>query len=223
MSAPIFTATRRSDGKTISEPLVWMHNVWDDGCGSWFFMGKNPEWETLWPDCPRYTHSADNAQTFVAAFVEGLQWAINEDRPTLSDPHTDSYGVYEGDVRKDYEPGDDDDEYCDWMDYTITGWRETEEVIGEWKKVGVVGVDAGTLYLGDPCYVLQDGASHREEGAQWAERLTENNFEPTQLNYRMGHAGLGVLVGTGYGDGCYDVEVKRTEDGRVAAVRVVFI
>jgi hypothetical protein len=33
---------------------------------------------------------------------------------------------------------------------------------------------------------------------------------------------VNVLVGAGYG-GVYDVEVKRTDDGRVAAVRVVFV
>jgi hypothetical protein len=96
--------------------------------------------------------------------------------------------------------------------------------ISEWEKVGVVGVDAGTLYLGDPCYVLGERASHKAEGDAWCEQSKAAGYPSTlQLNYRMGHAGLAVLVGTGYGDGCYDVEVKRTDDGRVAAVRVVFI
>jgi hypothetical protein len=37
------------------------------------------------------------------------------------------------------------------------------------------------------------------------------------------HAGLGVTVSTGYGDGLYPVEVKRTSKGRIAEVRIVFI
>jgi hypothetical protein len=44
-----------------------------------------------------------------------------------------------------------------------------------------------------------------------------------QLRYRKGHDGAGVAVGTGYGDGAYPVQVTYTDDGRVAAVRVVFI
>ena len=38
----------------------------------------------------------------------------------------------------------------------------------------------------------------------------------------MGHAGLGVSVSSGYGDGVYDVFVKR-KDNRIAEVKVVFI
>jgi hypothetical protein len=44
-----------------------------------------------------------------------------------------------------------------------------------------------------------------------------------QMNYRMGHPGLGVAFRSGYGDGCYPVYGRKNEDGRVAEVRIVMI
>jgi hypothetical protein len=44
-----------------------------------------------------------------------------------------------------------------------------------------------------------------------------------QLNYKMGHAGVGVVTSSGYGDGCYPVIAKiEKESGRVKEIRVVF-
>ncbi len=98
--------------------------------------------------------------------------------------------------------------------------------MSQWEKVGVVGVDAGLLWLGDPCYcVTPDRDEHPAK--TWDEfcnklKNTEKN-RVTQWNYKMGHEGLGVSVSTGYGDGCYDVFVKRNHEGRIAEVKVVFI
>lgn len=44
-----------------------------------------------------------------------------------------------------------------------------------------------------------------------------------QFNYDLGHAGLGVCVSTGWGDGTYGVYVRRSEENRIAEVRVVFM
>lgn len=44
-----------------------------------------------------------------------------------------------------------------------------------------------------------------------------------QLKYKMGHAGIGVVSSTGYGDGCYEViGTIEKETGRVKEIRVVF-
>ena len=93
-----------------------------------------------------------------------------------------------------------------------------------WVKVGQIGVDAGLCWLGDPCYILQ-GDRPKDVGKDWdafCERLFKNgSHDFHQFNYDAGHAGLGVCVSTGYGDGVYDVEVKK-QDGRVKEVRVKF-
>jgi len=91
------------------------------------------------------------------------------------------------------------------------------------EKVGEIGVDAGLCWIGDPCYVMSPDASNRFES--WDEFLTTLNKTEkdgaAQFNYRAGHPGLGVCVGTGHGDGTYDVIVRRVK-GRVMEVRVIF-
>ena len=41
-----------------------------------------------------------------------------------------------------------------------------------------------------------------------------------QLNYKMGHAGVGVAFSSGYGDGCYPVFAEYNDDGRVIRVTI---
>lgn len=44
-----------------------------------------------------------------------------------------------------------------------------------------------------------------------------------QLNYARGHAGAGVAVSSGYGDGVYPVYAHYNKEGRVKKVEIVFI
>lgn len=91
-----------------------------------------------------------------------------------------------------------------------------------WEKVGEVGVDAGLMWLGDPCYVLHEEKKPKDIGKDWEDFCSQMGDEDAvQFNYDLGHAGLGVCVRTGYGDGVYPVEVKR-KDGRVKEVRIRF-
>lgn len=98
----------------------------------------------------------------------------------------------------------------------------------EWQEVGQIGVDAGLCWIGDPCYcVTPDATEHPAQTwsdfclALWDDG--DSSVDVKQWNYKMGHAGLGVSVSTGYGDGTYPVYVKRNAEGRIAEVRVVFI
>lgn len=96
----------------------------------------------------------------------------------------------------------------------------------EWEKVGVIGVDAGLCWIGDPCYILhRDDDKYIAIGKNWREFCSnfENYPVMKQFHYDMGHPGLGFCVSTGYGDGSYDVFVKRNNEGRIAEVKVVFI
>jgi len=104
----------------------------------------------------------------------------------------------------------------------------------EWEKVGVIGVDAGLCWIGDPCYIISDRCD-AFDNRDWSkfldilwkrEEIAKEAGNPgtAQLNYQHGHAGLGVCVNTGYGDGMYDVFVKREpHENRIAEVRIVFI
>lgn len=89
-----------------------------------------------------------------------------------------------------------------------------------WEKVGTMGVDAGLCWVGDPCYIMGDDASHRVR--KWTDFCHAlhgedgNGGAPQQFP-------AGVVVPTGYGDGEYDVFVKYGHEGRVAEVKVVFM
>jgi hypothetical protein len=96
------------------------------------------------------------------------------------------------------------------------------------KHIGEIGVDAGLCWIGDPCYILHADPRPKAIGKDWGEFcdiLHEDDQYPTcmQFNYDPGHAGLGVVVSTGYGDGVYPVYAEFNEDGRVARVWVEFI
>lgn len=99
-----------------------------------------------------------------------------------------------------------------------------------WEKVGEVGVDAGLLWLGDPCYFLdtRGGAVTFVEqtiGARYSDDELYGKFcdalgneQPTVKSFGP----AGAAISTGYGDGVYPVEIRRGDDGRVMEVRVRF-
>lgn len=91
------------------------------------------------------------------------------------------------------------------------------------KKIGMIGVDAGLCWIGDPCYVFGEDAT--KKWPKWSDFCdTIKDEYPTiqQYDYPKGHEGLGVLVSTGYGDGLYPVYAE-IEDGRVKSVTVHFM
>jgi hypothetical protein len=102
--------------------------------------------------------------------------------------------------------------------------RETD-----WVEVGEIGVDAGLCWVGDPCYILhkKKGEAPNTLGKDWygfCNELHERmNNQVASFPYGKNDSrdGLGVVVRTGHGDGCYPVYVKY-RDGIVAEVKVVF-
>ena len=96
------------------------------------------------------------------------------------------------------------------------------------KQIGEIGVDAGLCWIGEPCYILHSDALPKSIAKDWDEFcdiLHADKQYPTckQFNYDLGHAGLGVVVSTGYGDGVYPVYAEFNDEGRVAKVWVEFI
>lgn len=87
----------------------------------------------------------------------------------------------------------------------------------KWELVGHVGVDAGLVMVGDPCYTLGDDASHRVKS--WDEFCDTLPFNgPATIH----DTGFGIVVSSGYGDGSYPVYVKKNRDGRVVGLKVEF-
>ncbi len=83
------------------------------------------------------------------------------------------------------------------------------------EKIGVIGVDSGTVMMADPCYWIG-----RDD--EWGEFCDVTLPSGPQINFEMGHAGRGVVVDSGYGDGCYNVYSKKNSEGRTIAMLVLF-
>ena len=107
----------------------------------------------------------------------------------------------------------------------------------EEKLIGYIGVDAGLCMVGDPCYASRDDdkATSSHPIHDWPafcktiqEWRDEHPDEPAQMQlpYAHGHAGLGVVVESGFGDGMYPVYATVTDHGswgkRVTQLRVDF-
>jgi hypothetical protein len=79
-----------------------------------------------------------------------------------------------------------------------------------WERIGVVGVDSGTIVIHDPCY---------------SEGISDLPFpeKPAQVLFDNGATGRAVHLVSGLGDWIYPVFVRRTAEGDIAEVRVLFI
>jgi len=88
-----------------------------------------------------------------------------------------------------------------------------------WTQIGFIGIDAGLCWIGDPCYLRPDsnGTAEGSPAGPW------DGFINWLGDADAKEHDLGCVVSTGHGDGCYPVEVRRTNDGSIAEVRVRFL
>ena len=124
--------------------------------------------------------------------------------------------------------------------------KKPKGVTGEWTHIGTVGVDAGMLYLGDPCYIRRTPLGRSDESGD-EEAIEKFGVRPGEEAWREflkqiatpgkdyldrastvmgklpnGHPfPAGMVCTTGWGDGEYDVWAQ-IKDGRVARVMVDF-
>lgn len=76
----------------------------------------------------------------------------------------------------------------------------------EAKIIGHISVDAGIVWIGDPCYILHKDPLPKAIGTDWVNfcnRLGDKDI--IQFSHDKGHDGLGVCVSTLDGDGYYPV------------------
>ena len=101
-------------------------------------------------------------------------------------------------------------------------------MIESWEKIGVIGVDAGMCWIGDPCYILHPDKTPEDIGKDWfgfCDKMAEGCgrhqcLDQRQFKYDGGHDGLGVCVRTGHGDG---VEVEARIEGKIIKeIRIKF-
>ena len=92
-------------------------------------------------------------------------------------------------------------------------------------QVGVIGVDSGRCWIGDPSYVLHQDKPPKDIGEDWKGFCAKilDAGQAAQFSFDLGHAGLGVCVSTGWGDGIYPVFAHIDSEGCVQSVTVEFI
>ena len=96
--------------------------------------------------------------------------------------------------------------------------------------LGHVGVDSGQLLLCDPCYIdsqwkqedFTDTVSEHSFNYNACSKATLSKKRAGQLNYKMGHEGVGVAFSTAFGDGFYPVFQNFDDQGELISVQVVF-
>jgi len=79
------------------------------------------------------------------------------------------------------------------------------------------GVDSGTIWVGDPCYLID---MSREDWEAAVDAVHHKDADPDLQN--VSDLRHGVWVGTLYGDGSYQVAVERNEHGRPVRVTIDF-
>jgi len=78
-------------------------------------------------------------------------------------------------------------------------------------------------WLGDPCYIIHRKQPEPGIGANWHEFVEHMYAKGEESQHAQFGRALGVCVCTGYGDGVYDVQVRKTKEGRIKEVRIKFI
>jgi hypothetical protein len=105
-----------------------------------------------------------------------------------------------------------------------------ERVNGRY-KVGEVGVDAGMVMVGDPCY-LDKFTDHEYDEVKVDAQKAKGKYDysysgacaATLSDNSAGQLGRGdaVAVSSGYGDGVYPVYATYNHEGRIVKLEVIF-
>jgi len=108
------------------------------------------------------------------------------------------------------------------------------ETVNGQEVVGTVAVDAGCIWIGDPCYTMTTDGTYCQDSKD--KQLDWSGFcslmfdeDGKMLNEVADHVqqplgdSIGLVVGSGYGDGQYPVTVTRDSNNRIASVTVHFI
>lgn len=92
--------------------------------------------------------------------------------------------------------------------------------IRTWETVGQVGVDSGTIQIGDPCYHVgkTPETAYPEMPKTWNEYCKVTGDD----NIHQFGRGTAVMIGGFGGDGTFPVQVRRDRNGLITAARIIF-
>jgi len=81
---------------------------------------------------------------------------------------------------------------------------------------GIIGVDSGTVWIGDPCYFMKG-----EEWNSFCDTI-DHDAGIKNIKYDLGYNGKGVLLDNFGGDGTYGVTIKKNKRGLVTKAIIDF-
>ena len=90
------------------------------------------------------------------------------------------------------------------------------------KQIGTVFVDSGSVWVGDPCYVIGGDASHAvEDWNAYHKNLTDLGFWGNQdASIEPLGIGVGMHIQTYWGDGEYPVFAEMEDSGRIKSITI---
>ena len=96
----------------------------------------------------------------------------------------------------------------------------------KWKKIGEVGVDSGTLIIGDPSYLLDENWSCED----YDKELISGDWDLFKQIYHDNRSLKAVILSSGFGDGVYtvlakikDYGTKGQKDERIKEIKIKLI
>lgn len=90
-----------------------------------------------------------------------------------------------------------------------------------YKFLGNIGVDSGSVMIGDPCYQEDEDSRKLIFDTQMAGYEQKPPVYQHAIPYLKGHEGLAVVSNTTYGDGTYPV-FGMVQDGQIVGMTVLF-
>ena len=89
--------------------------------------------------------------------------------------------------------------------------------------IGDCYVDAGIIWIVDPCYVMgRDTTSYVDQWGDFCDKLWSTGHNSDNYSAPLG-TGTGIAIASGYGDGRYPITIEASKDGRVKSATITFI
>jgi len=94
--------------------------------------------------------------------------------------------------------------------------------MNDWETVGHVGVDSGTLWIGDPCYAVTGDRYRPKEDLVDLISGSADAYGPGAVfeEHPELKASVGMIIGGFGGDGIFPVKVKRDDRGLICEIKI---
>lgn len=89
------------------------------------------------------------------------------------------------------------------------------------KLLGHIGIDSGTVFIGDPCYLRNE--VNPDDISDAIQKAWDKNISYASMKHYLGHEGLGIVCTSGDGDGTYPVYGLFKTDNPVEAPYQIII